>query len=518
MQIEEEAEVAGDGAFHFQGLAPGEYLVEASLPGFPTARAFPIAVWEQSTTQVHQPLVLQPPVDLELVVDPPRDWKDRHWRVRIHPISSFSGGKDQEAVFVGSPGPAGFIRVEDQAPGTYLIHVTDLEGQGFFYDPAWEVTAGEPPRSVAINFVTLEGVVTLGDDPVVGEVIFGGPSAAVRSQAHSDEEGDFFTVLPREGRWFVDIQATSPRLATKTMVEVKADRSGEAFLRIELPDTDLFGQVVDETGQPVAGAEVAFSAGGQTQQQATNRAGDFSFRGFPEGSVVISAKDRNGHSIRKSSATMLSIWEGAPVGPVRVEIRETVEITGRVLGATGPIPGTVVQASTHEPRLAGFRDSSRTDLNGHFGVQAHRQATHLQVVFSPPGHALATRVFPVDGPIDWVASRNGGSVVIHGWQPQEDDIHLALFLFQDGLPISHGTLFQWARSHGEIWRPTGDHITIPQMAAGRYRVCLGLRGQMTRATFETGDWTDALDHCVEGQLLAGGELRLDLGRAAQDLD
>ena len=72
----------------------------------------------------------------------------------------------------------------------------------------------------------------------------------------SDDEGRFHGILPREGPWKIEVQAAEPAFSTSARAEVDAGRSGKATLDIRLPDTRIFGRVVDEQGKPVARADV----------------------------------------------------------------------------------------------------------------------------------------------------------------------------------------------------------------------------------------------------------------------
>jgi uncharacterized GH25 family protein len=76
----------------------------------------------------------------------------------------------------------------------------------------------------------------------------------------SDDEGRFHGILPREGPWRIEVQAAEPAFSTWARAEVDAGRAGKATLDIRLPDTRIFGHVVDEQGKPVARADVIVQA------------------------------------------------------------------------------------------------------------------------------------------------------------------------------------------------------------------------------------------------------------------
>src|SRR6185436_4006934 len=188
-------------------------------------------------------------------VAPVLDLRGRPWHAQVVREEEASG-KPSPIVFEGNVETDGNLVVASQSPGRYRIGILDSLGNRL---AASEVTLdgpGVPPQRIVVRLVTLEGTLRLGQEPLAASLWFGGRSGAIRVRLESDEEGRFHGILPREGDWSLDVESSQPRLRTRARIDVLANRAGKATADIVLPDTRVFGTVVDTKGKPVPRADV----------------------------------------------------------------------------------------------------------------------------------------------------------------------------------------------------------------------------------------------------------------------
>ncbi len=244
-----ERKVEKDGFFQFTGVAPGIYRLEILQPGFAPAQVSPVKVWPRAESFVKEPVRLQRPLRLDVSLSPPLDWLGKPWRLEVL-RSSESPGQLAHQVFGGSVGEDGQVSVSGQAPGTFHFTVLDSLGNRV-HSERDVVIAGtaDAQRTLQVDVVTVRGKVTLGREPLAATLWFGGRSGAESVKMESDETGRFHGILPQRKVWTVAVEAQEPKLDTRARVEVKPGRTGWADITIALPDTRVFGRVVDETGQ-----------------------------------------------------------------------------------------------------------------------------------------------------------------------------------------------------------------------------------------------------------------------------
>ena len=105
----------------------------------------------------------------------------------------------------------------------------------------------------------------------------------------ADEEGRFSGVLSSDGFWTVDIEGSEPAFRARTRTEIRPDRFHRAAVSIDLPDTRVFGRIVDEHGKPVARASLVIASQSLDQHVQADDAGSFDVRGLSEGSLALMA-------------------------------------------------------------------------------------------------------------------------------------------------------------------------------------------------------------------------------------
>jgi hypothetical protein len=505
--------VGKDGFFQIDGVAPGSYQLEIQQPGYAPARAFPLEVWEGSETLLRQALFLRRPLELDLTIEPPLDWLGKPWQVTVERKSDFSGSVEGTPAFQGSAGLEGRIKVAGQAPGRFVVHVADSLGNNLHHERDLPIEhAGEAQQVIEVNVIAVQGRITLGREPLASTLWFGGRFGAVRVKMSSDEEGEFEGVLPRGGSWKVEVQASDPKLDTEAKVEVEPDPDGDAKVEIRLPNTYVFGKVVDEAGRPISRARVDFGHLNGAVAAESGEGGEFDLHAVPEGRAELSAtfESRSEGSLT-SDVVMIDVPDSVPVGPMNLILRKTRILHGRVQSPRGPVAGAMLRVVPFVPPL-GSASRTRSELDGSFSVRVDGKAESMLAIVSPPGHALQVFEVSVKGePVVLNVSPDGGTLEValpFSLKSSEQ----VLFIWQNRLPLDLGSLVFWAEGHGIRFEDEAG-LHIPRLAPGDYEVCYG------PITFSDpdglADWKTRTATCASGSLGNGATLRLNLKAKAE---
>ncbi len=505
------APVRKDGFFQLRGVAPGSYLLQAEQPGLAPARAFPIAVWPGAESLIKQPLVLRRPLTLELAITPAIDWLGKPWQVRVVRLSDFSANLERRAAYEAAASREGRVVVPGQSPGRYLVDVRDSLGNSLSTDPQLEVTGPDDARrEIAIDLVSVEGKLLLGKNPLAATIWFGSPFSTPGVKMSADDKGRFQGVLPRGGRWEVRVESAEPALRASRSTRVVPDRAGRAKVEIDLPDVRLFGHVVDEDGQPVAGAEVGMDMERCSDSVRTDASGSFSSRGLDTGLVTLVAKASAPPGKSLSDAATALLRDGEETGPIELRLRRMRTLTGRVVSPLGPVVGASVAAVP--AGSARFEvEESPTDLTGSFSVQLPAQTASAFVYVSAPGDAFRAFQVPVDGsPATLAVDADSGALEVaipySRDEMDEQDISPPWFL-QNGIPVPAAFLRRWALGHGEAYADAAyTSLRVGNLAPGGYQVCFAARPSIVAA--HRAGWASPPGRCAAGTLGSGATLRL----------
>jgi Carboxypeptidase regulatory-like domain len=495
------------GYFELTGIAPGSYRLVVRHPRYAPARIEPLDVHPGAETEVHS-VVLEPAVELEVRLDPPRGPKGERWRVTL--LRPSAHPNHLTTVHEGPASEDGVLRVPDMAPGPYEVEVSGGQGTRWALESI-EVRPGQAPHVLRLPLVEVAGEVLLGDEPLRAQIWFGGVFGAVRVPAESDEEGRFTTVLPEQDEpWRVEVVHPESQVhATLTEVPVrKAPGQTVARVRLEVPDTAMRGEVVDEEGEPVVGARLRALGPGTSPRAASGEKGKFELRGLSPGEWTLEASADG----RQSEPAVVRFEEGHPAEGLRLVLRPQLEMSGQVVGPAGQaIPGALVYASLdQEDRLlAGMMPRSTTDVSGVFRLRLPAGTAGVRLLVLAPGFAL--RQLRADArarePLVVPVHQGGGTVVVTfegGAGLPEPLKQLQTSLFHE-LWIAPVVLQQWAQAQGAGQEP-GRYV-VPMLEPGPYLACYGVH----ELVYRSGRLPDELAaRCARGELPPHGLLELKL--------
>lgn len=483
------------GFFQLSDIAPGSYRVRVEKSGYAPAEAGPFTVYDGRETILPQPLALHPPVEFELVLEPPMDPYGRPWRVELRPEGSHEPA-EYDVPATGRWTQGGL------APGVYRLRVRSGAGR---YEHSWwtervEIEPHMSPYRIDLPVLQVEGRVTLGDEPLEAQVVFSNPRGG-RIRIDTGEDGIYAGYLPEGGLWGLSVESEETGARHLEPVDVeKSPGARAARVDLHVPDTRIFGEVVDTDDRPVPAARVDAvhleSSGLDTTR--TDSEGAFKLRGLPEGAVSLSAREpRTGKS---STLVQVTLQEDLEPPSVRLVLESHQEVSGRVSWQGRAVPGAQVSLSPQLPPGSGALASLAevtTDAEGRFSAHLPARALGASITVLPPGFAaeILSVPLPRKDPLEIEVAQEGGTLALlapaHGstlpGQPRA-----ALLLEHDGARITVGSLAPWARFHGV--EPTPGRTVLPMMAPGEYVYCLPRMDEPPR--------------CASGFLPLGGELTL----------
>lgn len=500
------------GFFQFAGVKPGAYMLEVSHPGFATARPGPFEVYDGKETALRSPIVLERPIRLDLTIEPPASPLGSPWFVRIFRQRQWSAGSD--LVFNGDVPDDGYLFVLDQSPGLFRIALSDREGNRFHESDA-RVERGDSGIHVVVPVVKVRGTLRLGGEPLAGTLLFGGRSGGRRSRMTADAEGEFKGVVAGDGGWTIEISSDDPPLETKKRVEIAGGRDRVAELEIDLPDTEINGRVIDDSGRAVPEARVKAEAQDFVSTTTiTDGEGRFHFRALPEGRTVVAASGTIAGRAATSEPVEVTLSDDGAAIPVDLVLRRVHTVRGSVHSFSGLVAGARVYASTLGLPIP-WNVSSVSDVDGSFTLDLPVDEGLLALIYFAPGGFLTTAIRPIEDPLELRTTEAGGDLVID--LPETSEPMPLFSLEREGVFISPGLLIQWAAGHGlRVNAPLSGLLHLPRLAEGQYRACLvdpaaRRRAQQQGESLQTV--VSEATRCTEGTLSAGGtlELALDAG-------
>lgn len=499
-----EKPVHPDGFFQVAGLEAGLYVVEVRQPGSAPARSVGVQVERDAETFLSEPLILSRPITVEVVIAPPVDelgepWQAQAFRLAVGDASSapliFEGTADEEGRFV----------LEDQAPGRFRFLILDRHGNRLSDEPEQEFLASAR-HTLEIRRIQVDGRVWLGEKPLASTLWFGGRSGRQRVKLETDEDGRFSGLLPAPGRtWGVMIEAKEPALSVTTRALVEADSTGSASIEIRLPDTRLFGRVLDPAGKPAPGSMVMARGSDSRQRIEADGQGRFELRGLPAGLQAVLASNGTGTLSEERS---LNLVEGQAVGPIELRLRAMRRVSGTVRSSQGLVAGAKLLLRAEAPAIG--EGSATSQLDGSFSLELPENLGHLIAVVKAPGFgAQGFRVAGTEDSLNAQVREGQGTISIA--KPAASDegesspLRLALWANGLELPVSFlrsGAPLPASSATGEV-----SDTRLPALAPGDYVACWlpvdeNVWGGLGAAPPTAGA------ACAAGTLVDGQELRL----------
>lgn len=506
-EARQQVKVRKDGFFQILGVAPGTYSLEVVQPE--RARAFvpQVEVKPGLETFVREPIVLHRPLRVEIHIEPPLDWLGQPWQVEVGRSQGASAELMLGTLFKGRASPEGEVEIPGLAPGSLTISVDDSRANRMYFAESVPLTGpADTRKDLRIDYVTVNGTLRLGKEPLAGSLWFGGHFGSQRSKMEAGRDGKFLGVLPHAGPWQVTVDAEDPVLSAETTLKIQPDRHGRASVEVRLPATHVFGTVVDEQGRPATGADVTVEVGPRLIRLKTEEAGKFETRGMPVGMARLAADRRSGGVRWTSSPLYLPLSEDQTAGPIELRLRRTRTFSGSVVSAGAPVPGASVTVFAQLPRAAASADSQATDIEGKFAVEVDAAATQVVGWVMAPGYGLQGFAADSSEQPTLTLAREMGTVVVQ-YPPsaaKTKSVPYQPVVYQNGLPFL--ALGQWLGMHSDREAAFDDRLELPEMAPGNYQAC-GIPTDRLTAWAASGHPPDPA-FCTAGVLEAGGTLLL----------
>jgi hypothetical protein len=460
-----------------------------------------------------QPLSFELPADLTIQVVPPLDPYQQRWAVEL--LRQGKAPDTFDVIRQGQVTPEGVYVAARLEPGPYRVRVRGSAGSHWGEEPV-ELAPEGTTKEVRLPLVEVEGTVRWKDEPKAALLWFGGKFGVTRIQAKSSTLGRFKTTLPETGKpWRIEVENPLEHFyATFPEVDVrKAPGQDKARIDLELVDTWIRGEVVDEEGKPAPGAEIwAFGGSSSVDSRASAEDGRFELKALPPGAWELQAS-RDGDPRLESEGALVELAEGKEA-EVRLVLRSLRKFSGMVVGPSGqPVPGAHVVGSLDQEDhyLSGATPEAYTDAAGVFELRLPGRTAGLYLTVFPPGFAVRqvrvdvreTSTLPIPvGPL-------GGTVVLDygsGREATQESPWWRASLFADRQIAVMDILRQWAELHGHGWGQ-GRKLAIPMLPPGRYTACLDLGPQV--ATMGVAPAAND-PRCVSGELSPLGTLDLRL--------
>jgi len=468
------AEIMPHNYFQFGALEAGTYALRVSGGSFAPAELHNIEILKGREANLMEALSLNPPVVVDVVVDPPTAAGGNPWRVILGSAS------DHRDIPVVQTDAGGVASIRDLHYGQYLVQVEDTQENGVWA----EFRTFETPTvflPISLELIAVEGVLMLGEAPLEASLVFGGRFGALSARLKSNENGEFFGSLPHDGRWEVDIEAADGSFAMAAVVDVPHPKNGTSELEIALPDTKLEGIVVTEEGYAPAGkTEVTvrpLSSGQTLTVRETDEEGRFLFRGLPEGPLRMSARslwEEEG----ESEEEQLALTDGSSVEK-RLILHPKRHIKGVITAQGRPLPGARILVET----VGDIMDRGGhglSDATGNWECSVSQGSTRLNVRVFPPGWGALAFLHQIRNGqteeefISIDVGQQSGTLLVH-YPPDSDDGMTRHYVH---LRHRNGTLYDfslkgWARAHdSSIPFPSKKGILITgPLEVGVYDVC-----------------------------------------------
>ncbi len=497
ISLSRESRLSPSGELQFIGLAAGRYLLRVHTPGFAREdRSVDLA--PDVELELRDPISLARPARLQVDLSPPLDPAGSPWEVDLREAGEAGLLPDSMRAVRSSNGVALFPDI--RLGGEYLAIVRARSGDAFRVE---SVTVDAPVTKIRLRLdaVAVVGRVTLGDEPLAAEVIFGGRNAAPSVRSKSGEDGEFRVELPRAGAWPVEVLSRAPRISRIVRVTVP-EMEGGVPSRVDLavPLTRLRVRILDEDGAAVASCLVRLESM-ETHENLSEiaRDGEAELTGLTVGEWIVHAE--SARAVSESKAVTIEKDGGAET---TLTLAEKRTVRGVVVSSLGdPVPYARLQPLRWDSRADLFPQTVVADAAGRFQLQVPPKTERVGFLVLPPGRPMTTAVVPVGGAGESVVSvpEEGGPVRFSFGAGA--DAFPAMPWITDGTLTFPAVLLRLSSEVGMETRAGRTWVEVPSYRAGPFGVCASAR-------LGTSD-LDAIGlGCVAGGVAPGRELALDL--------
>jgi protocatechuate 3,4-dioxygenase beta subunit len=402
------------GAFGLRRIPPGAFRLTASRRGSVTA-ALHVDVGARDDAHGAHPIrmVLVPAVALAGTVEDAVGAPVPLARVLVLADSGAQGA----VVPTRAADARGHFRFDGLAAGVYRLLI---EAPGLGTSVTSHVAVPDESVRVVLPGESrfIRGRVVHDGSPVLGaRVLLAGETLPEPRRTETDAEG--FFIFGGLGPGTYALRADSGGLVSLVLTDVVLDRLDRRTADVAVvlgPGLFLRGQVRDDAGQPVEGAEVSLDSvpsWGMVELVAADRHGAWATGALPAGRYQLEAR-RPGYVSRRMATVELGTAPAAAAGSraagagnpwssvtheVPLELVRTAELRGRVVDEAGaPVSGARV-----EPQLADLEELGVISTP----LPLAAEAAALPVGLAAPRAAIAGGAGPRAG----AASIGAGSVV-----------------------------------------------------------------------------------------------------------
>jgi hypothetical protein len=437
------ATVERDGIFHIDGIAPGKYDVRGISGAQLKSQIVSVEVKALANAEIREPLRLQRPKTLRVLVVPPFDPHNHAWRVEFdRRLNNASIGGEWTATQLQA--------------GKYELRVLASD-QNIWHQESVEVADADLTLNILITPTIVHGLVARGGRKVAAHVELSDDRSEIAFD--SDEEGRFTGAVPlATAEWSVKVSADAPPISYKLEHVRPSHRedSNDVDLAIALPNTAISGTVVDEAGAPQS-AIVNISGDSGFQQVRTADDGSFFLSALPAGKYGVQASV----FLKESDPQDVDLSDGSVTDGVKLVVKDVEKIHGRVISDFGPVPGaTVVITPTNVP--ARMTPVNVTDEEGEFSTYVPHGTGEVNLFVAAPGYALKFFHSPMHrGLLTIPVGQSGGAMRVpkHGGSTTP-------YLFHIGA-IESVTGMLWTSAV----RDEGETYLLPAIDAGAYSLC-----------------------------------------------
>ena len=483
------------GFFQIRAVPPGEYRLAASHPSGMGMTVVTVVANEE--TRVDDYLTLEPPMQLSVSVEPAVPPRGDSWTIKVIRLSPLQAKILETAMDVN-----GVISLGPLFRGRYVIELWSDSSK--WVNEVVQIEQPPGPLVIKVPTIAVQGSLAFGDEPISGEVTFGGLNGPRHVAMSADSEGVFEGILPSSGDWVVDVRSPDAGISRVfRKVRVEADSSGTASVKLRVPKTALMGRVVNGKGEAVSSALVSINPYGVDDaplQLTTSAAGTFEARGLGAGrySAWASAMEE------RSNPLTFSISEGPPTA-ITLTTETPGVVSGSVVDENGlGIPGATIQAFGIGPVIGSPRVVA--NQRGEFTLRFGSSIQEANVIYWADGRALHVQRARLTSPLRLVATGATGTLSLDFGR----DVLLVgapdgsfPVLVSGGGEAHAAAVASYSMRRGAMLSPGGATqrtLTIPGMAPGPYALCWQTTEGMARDLRPQG--------CVQGTLVPGGELPL----------